>query len=165
MADIKITNLAASPGLAVGDLLVVVDVSDTTMSGAGTDVKATFTQVQTLLAPLMSYDLPMSIGGVLVVGAGVIPFIATRALTLVRVRAACGTAPTGASLKFDVNKNGTTMFTTQANRPEIAISGTSSSAATPDVTAIAAGDLITVDVDQVGSTIAGSNAVVVLEVY
>lgn len=66
---------------------------------------------------------------------------------------------------FDVNKNGTTIFTTQGNRPTIAISGNADNASVPDVTAFAAGDYITVDVDQVGSTIQGSDAVVEIEYY
>lgn len=82
--------------------------------------------------------------------------------TIVSVRAAVGTAPTGSSLIVDVNKNGTTVFTTQANRPSIAVSGSSSSAAVPDVTSVAAGDLLSVDVDQVGSTIAGADLSVVV---
>jgi hypothetical protein len=77
--------------------------------------------------------------------------------TIVDVRVHADTAPTGATLIVDVNKNGTTLFTTQANRPTIAISGNASTTTPPDVTAVAAGDRLSYDVDQVGSTIAGSD--------
>jgi len=54
---------------------------------------------------------------------------------------------------WDVNKNGTTVYTTQANRPTIAGSaggGESYVVATaPDVTAVAQNDRITVDTDQI----------------
>lgn len=79
----------------------------------------------------------------------------TFAISLVKIYA--DTAPTGASLIVDINKNGTTIFTTQANRPEIAIGEHSDDSGTPNITALAAGDRLSVDIDQVGSTIAGGN--------
>lgn len=106
--------------------------------------------------------LPYSVPGVLAVGARPVPLIIPSAYRIVDVRLACGTAPTGAAILVDVNKNGTTIFTTQGNRPTIAASGTSGSAAVPDVTTIAAGDLLTVDIDQVGSSVAGSNIGIVV---
>ena len=83
-----------------------------------------------------------------------------RTLTLYAVRASVGVAPTGASVIVDVNKNGTTIFTTQSNRPTIAASTNTDTADAIDVTTWAAGDYLTVDVDQVGSTIAGSDLTV-----
>lgn len=74
-----------------------------------------------------------------------------------------GTAPVDASLIVDINKNGTTIFTTQGNRPTITTGNTDSGAITaPDVTALANGDYLSVDIDQVGSTTPGKNLVVVL---
>jgi hypothetical protein len=74
------------------------------------------------------------------------------------VVATVGTAPTGAALIVDVNKNGTTVFTTQTNRPTIAIGAfTSGLAANMEVIVLAVGDYLTVDVDQIGSTVAGSD--------
>ena len=81
------------------------------------------------------------------------------------VRAAVNTAPTGASLIVDVNKNGTSIYaTTQANRPTIAASGNSALGGTPDTTTFASGDYIQVDVDQVGSTVAGADLTVTIRV-
>jgi hypothetical protein len=80
---------------------------------------------------------------------------------IVSVVARVKTAPTGASVLVDLNKNGTTVFTTQANRPTIAAAANVSSVVTSmDVTALAAGDYLSVDIDQIGSTIAGSDLVV-----
>lgn len=84
-----------------------------------------------------------------------------QASTILSCRASVGTPPTGASIKVDVNKNGTTIFTTQANRPTIAISGNTSGAVTNmNTNTLAAGDYLTVDVDQVGSTVAGADLTV-----
>jgi hypothetical protein len=83
------------------------------------------------------------------------------ALTILGVRATCGVAPTGASVIVDVNKNGTTIFTTQANRPAVAAAGATSGKVTNmNVVALANGDYVTVDVDQIGSTLPGEDLVV-----
>jgi hypothetical protein len=73
-----------------------------------------------------------------------------------------GTAPTGASLIVDVNKNGTTIFTTQDNRPTIAATETSDTSGTPDVTSVEDGDYLDFDIDQVGSTIPGADLLIVV---
>jgi hypothetical protein len=79
------------------------------------------------------------------------------ACTVVDVRAYLDTAPTTSSFILDVNKNGTTIFSTQGNRPTVAASGNASSTTAPDVTAFAAGDRLSVDIDQIGSGTAGSD--------
>ena len=87
-----------------------------------------------------------------------------RAGVIVDVRAYVDTAPTGASLIADVNKNGTSIFTTQANRPTIAAAGNASSTTAPDTTAVAAGDRLTIDVDQIGSGAAGADLYVTVTI-
>ncbi len=101
--------------------------------------------------------------GELSVGSGVSRFPFPVAGTLIDCRTSLDTAPTGSTQIADVHKNGTTIFTTQANRPTIAISAFDSGLAVPDVTVMAAGDYLTVDIDQVGSTIAGSDFVLVMQ--
>jgi hypothetical protein len=91
------------------------------------------------------------------VKANAMSVLAPFALTIKGVRLAVDTAPTGASLIIDVHKNGTTMYTTQGNRPTITATNTSATATLPDITAIALGDKITLEIDQVGSTVAGAN--------
>lgn len=97
------------------------------------------------------------------VASGAARLYPPTALTIDSVRASLGTAPTGSSVIVDVNKNGTTIFTTQGNRPEIAASGFVSSQETPDVTALTTSDYLTVDVDQIGSTTAGAHLTVIVE--
>ena len=85
--------------------------------------------------------------------------------TIVGTRLMVGTAPTGASILVDVNKNGTSIYTTQANRPVIAAGANAGGpGSTPDITSLVAGDYLTIDVDQVGSTIAGSDLTVTIVV-
>lgn len=82
-------------------------------------------------------------------------------LTIKAVRASVGTAATGASVIVDVNIGGTTIFSTQANRPTIAASANTSGKVTNmNTTTIADGAYFTVDIDQVGSGTAGADLVV-----
>lgn len=83
-----------------------------------------------------------------------------RTLTFISARASVGTAPTGSTLIVDVHKDGTTIFTTQSGRPTIAISGFTNKSTAMDVTTIANGSYLTVDIDQPGSTIAGADLTV-----
>lgn len=106
--------------------------------------------------------------GVLSVQTGKSRFYADFGFRIIQVRASVNTAPTGASLIVDVNKNGTTIFTTQANRPTIAASGFTDTG-TPDIDGderdIDPGDYIQIDIDQVGSTVPGSDLTVQLLAY
>jgi hypothetical protein len=56
--------------------------------------------------------------------------------------------------------NGTTIFSTQANRPTIAASAFVDASAIPNTLVIPAGNYLTVDIDQVGSTVIGSDLTV-----
>ena len=115
--------------------------------------------------------LPFTRPGTLATGTGTIRFRVPVAMTIQHTRLAVGTAPTGTSgtpiagqaLVVNVVKNGTTIYTTQANRPTIADGANAETAITaPDVTALAAGDYLTVNVDYVGSTAAGADLSVII---
>jgi hypothetical protein len=99
--------------------------------------------------------------GTLTTGAGTrrIYNATGRTITIKQVTAHVVTAPTGAAILLDVNIGGTTVFTTQGNRPSIAISGNTSTAGNSDAAAssLASGGYLTVDVDQIGSTVAGAD--------
>ena len=81
-------------------------------------------------------------------------------LTITAVHADCDTAPTGAALIVDVHLDGTTIFTDQGDRPTIADAGYESGGETPAVTAWTDGSYLTMDCDQIGSTVAGSDLTV-----
>ena len=85
------------------------------------------------------------------------------AFTLTAVRASVTTAPTGATLTVDVNEGGTTILSTKITID--ASEKTSTTAATAPVisdSALADDAEITIDIDQVGSTIAGAGLKVTL---
>ncbi len=84
-------------------------------------------------------------------------FLSSCTLTIDRVYIHVKTAPTGASIIVDVNKNGTTIFTNQANRPEIAAGSTEDESGVPDITALAKDDALSMDIDQKGSGDAGAD--------
>ena len=83
-------------------------------------------------------------------------FVAPCDGKIVGVSAASLTTPVGASIILDIHKGGTTIFTTQANRPTIVVTQTTATVGTPEVVEFSAGDVFTVDVDQVGSGTAGT---------
>lgn len=107
--------------------------------------------------------LPFSRSGDLEVAVGKSRFYFPYAATILSVMTMVGTTPSGAALIVDVNKNGSTLFVTQADRPSIAAGTYVSSAAIPTTTAIGAGDYLTVDVDQVGSTVPGSDLIAIVQ--
>lgn len=109
--------------------------------------------------------LAFSQAGALAVAAGTARIYndSGRTLTVRSVRVSVGTAPTGAGLIVDINVSGTTIFTTQGNRPTVAAAANTSGRVTNmDVTTIPDGSYVSVDVDQVGSGGPGSDLTVQL---
>lgn len=91
-----------------------------------------------------------------------IPVIKDSVIT--RAFAYANTAPTGADLIVDINKNGTSIWaTTQANRLKITAGNQSGNQTSFDTTTLTTDDILTLDVDQVGSSVTGSDLVVVLK--
>lgn len=104
---------------------------------------------------------PFGAASTLLVRAGVARFYLTESYNLESVVASVGTAPTGAAIIVDINKNGASVFANPANRPTIPIAGFTSGEVT-DAEAFVPGDYITVDIDQVGSVVAGADLTVVV---
>lgn len=77
--------------------------------------------------------------------------------TISKVFIAVDTAPTGSGITVDIHKNGTTIFTTQSNRPSIAAAANTGQTTTIEVPTWADGEYLTLDIDAVGSTIPGYN--------
>lgn len=142
-------------GNVLNDFLLVAHDTDGTLLG---------TSVRAASRPQI---LPYSNQGILSTKVGTIRLYndSGSAWSITNVRASVGTAPTGASVIVDVNAAGTTLFTTQANRPTIAAGNFTSGAVTAmNVTTVASGSYLTVDIDQVGSTIAGADLCVQITV-
>lgn len=151
-------------GTVLNDFLEVVHNTDGSLKNGSVSAS---TLTSGLYAAATARTLPYSDTGTLSTLVGTMRLYndTAAAWTIQGVRASVGTAPTGASIIIDVNVNDTTIFTTQANRPTITASNfTSGKITNMNVTSIAVGNYITVDIDQVGSTIAGSDLVIQLEV-
>jgi len=98
----------------------------------------------------------------LAAATGVVTFRMPYAFTVTDVRASVTTAPTGATITVDINENGTSILSTKLTID--ASEKTSETAATAAVisdSALADDAEITIDIDQVGSTVAGTG----LKVY
>lgn len=90
-------------------------------------------------------------------GTGKATFRAPYAFTITAVRASVTTAPTGSTIIIDINEAGTTILSTKLSiDASEKTSTTAASAAVISDTAIADDAEITIDFDQVGSTVAGT---------
>lgn len=102
----------------------------------------------------------------LTTGTGKVTFRMPYAFTLTAVRASVTTAPTGSVLTVDINEGGTTILSTKLTID--AGEKTSTTAATPPVisdNALADDAEITIDIDTIGSTVAGAGLKVTLIGY
>jgi hypothetical protein len=113
-----------------------------------------------------------SFPGAVTAGVGALKLTVPKSFVMLGAWAYVNTAPTGATMIVDVNRNGTTVYTNTAHRPTIAVS--TNAAPYPQVPYVTSGgfnypvvfdsgDILSIDVDQVGSTIAGSDLTVVVE--
>lgn len=98
-----------------------------------------------------------SVVGALGVGTGGVPMIFPFDVELGGVRAVVAAAPNGADVILDVNIDGVTAFTDQADRPKIVDGATLGDSTVPAVIAMSAGARLTIDVDQVGSVDPGED--------
>ena len=101
----------------------------------------------------------------LATGTGKVYFRMPYAGTLLAVKATVNTAPTGSTLICDINEAGSTILSTKLSID--ASEKTSTTAAVPAVisdSALADDAEITIDIDQVGSTVAGKGLKVYLKV-
>ncbi len=88
-------------------------------------------------------------------------YVAPFAMTLRSATGRVNTAPVGDSMIVDVRVGGASIFASQAEMINIA-DGTQQGVSTTKDHDVAAGDVITLEVEQVGSTTAGSDLAVVL---
>jgi hypothetical protein len=99
----------------------------------------------------------------LTVGSGKLVFRMPYAMTITDVRASVTTAPTGSTIIVDVNQGGSSIFTTNLLSIDAGEKTSTTAATPPNITTTALTDdaEITIDIDQVGSTVAGTG----LKVY
>jgi hypothetical protein len=99
----------------------------------------------------------------LTTGTAKVTFRTPYAMTLSSVRASVNTAPTGSTLVVDINTGGSTILSTKLSIDASELtSTTAATAAVISDTALANDAEVTIDIDQIGSTIAGKGLKVVL---
>src|SRR6185436_15308144 len=75
---------------------------------------------------------------------------------IIKVWAIAKSGPTGADLIFDINIGGTSIWaSTQSNRIKITAGSTTGTQTSFDTATFVAGDELSIDIDQIGSTFAG----------
>lgn len=101
----------------------------------------------------------------LVAGAGKFTFRMPFAANLVGIRASVNTAPTGAAIQVDVNEGGASVLSTKLTIDQgEKTSVTAATAAVISDSALADDAEISIDLDQVGSVVAGAGLKVLLVV-
>ena len=137
--------------------LTTTGTTNVTLPTSGT--LATTTQALTECIPIAVSDETTA----LTTGTAKVTFRMPFAMTLTAVRASVTTAPTGANLIVDINDSGTSIMTTNKLSIDAAelTSTTATTAAGITDSALADDAQITIDIDQVGSTVAGAG----LKVY
>jgi hypothetical protein len=100
----------------------------------------------------------------LTTGTAKVTFRMPYAMTLSSVRASVNTAPTGSTLIVDINEAGSTILSTKLSiDASEKTSTTAASAAVISDTGLADDAEITIDIDQIGSTVAGKGLKIVLK--
>lgn len=154
MATVNIPDLTALTAVAVGDKLEVYDVSESQNKHA-----TVADLVPAIIGPITVGDETTA----LTTGTAKKTFRMPYAMTVTEVRISVTTAPTGATLTVDLNEGGASIFSTVLT---IDVSEkTSTTAATPAVisdSALADDAEMTVDIDQIGSTVAGAGLKITL---
>lgn len=117
-------------------------------------LRAWMTSSFALRAPNLAQTVTFTKSGAVSTGLGTYRFYndTGATLTILAVRASVGTASTSGLPTFDVNRNGTTIFTDQSTRPKISVGAVTSGKVTAfAVTTLADGDYLTADVDVAGT--------------
>lgn len=137
-----------------------------TTAGTGDPEDLTAAQVRALLGSQSIIVACSDETTALTTGSAKVTFRMPYAFTLTAVRASVTLAPTGSVLTVDINEGGSTILSTKITID--ATEKTSTTAATPPVisdSSLADDAEITIDIDTVGSTIAGTGLKVALIGY
>lgn len=97
------------------------------------------------------------------VRVGTLRFYIEEPCEIDRVRVSTGVAPQGQDLIVDVNLNGTSIFT-DATRPRVAPGMNTGYVDPATPVALVAGDYLSIDIDQIGTTSPGADLVVQVRV-
>lgn len=165
----KISSLTALTGAGVdgaNDLLTIVDMSET---GAARNKKITVDELGNALGvvggnPTESIIIACSDETTAITtGTAKVTFRMPYPFTLSAVRASVTAAPTGSTIIIDINESGSSILSTKLSiDASEKTSTTAASAAVISDSSLADDAEMTIDFDQVGSTIAGAGVKVTL---
>ena len=154
MADSKISATPAATTVALTDMLAIVQSATTKVATFQMVVDAIPTEIQFACSDETT---------ALAVATSVITFRMPYAMTLTDIRASVGTAPTGSTIILGVNQGGVSILSTDVSI-DISEKTSVTAAVQPVISTSALTDdaEITVDIDAIGSTIAGTGLKVTL---
>lgn len=144
----------------IEDLVAAMLVAGDNMGVTYDDIAGTVTfDVTGILHP---HPLTFQHQRTLQVGTGSMRWYAGRNYTIGEVRGSVGTAPVGADIIVDVKLNGSSIFSLPGDRVTIPASQ-HTGVGTPTVVSVLDGDYFTVDIVQIGSSVAGSDLVLQID--
>lgn len=166
-ADLTVKTIALEPEARVttSDVLDSAAVSSIVTSNAVDSAQVSSivaassvdsAQVVSIVSGTAEY-LQLNQTGTLEVTTGTVRWVAPKDINITEVESRVGTAPTGSSLVSTLNKNGSAIDT-----QTIAADGTSD-INTGLSLAVTENDYLTVDITQIGSTVAGSDLNVIVK--
>jgi hypothetical protein len=161
-------NTSGGPGISGGSINTTAGGSITTGSGDINLGNTSGTLDPHALSPLPAVAATIQLAcsdeaTALTTGTAKLTFRMPHAMTLTAVRASVGTAPTGSTLVVDINEGGTSILGTKLSIDATEkTSTTAATAATITDSALADDAEITIDIDQIGSTIAGAGLKITL---
>lgn len=124
-------------------------------------ISGTFDKVNTPIETIALFCSPKAVNLTVDTFAGY--FVSQKAYTINDIIANVNTAPTGSTIIIDITVNAVTIFSTKLTID--ATEKTSTTAAVPYVlstSSLAVGDEVIIKIDQVGSTIAGTDLLIQL---
>lgn len=144
MPNQEIDDFTALTAPASGDLVPIVDISDTTDSAQGTTKKITFANLTLEVIAIPCSDEST----VIVADTGVVTFRMPFAMVLTAVRASLTTAAATGTLTVDINEAGSTILSTKLTIDAAEKTSTTAAAAAVISDANLADDAeITIDID------------------
>lgn len=154
-------------GLFYGDSGTAGGTVDSVVQGNGITVDSTDPANPIVTAKPQSFSFACSDETTaLTTGVAKVTWRTPYAFTLTGVRASVTTAPTGSTLIVDINESGSTILSTKLSiDASEKTSTTAASAAVISDTSLANDAEITIDIDQIGSTVAGAGLKVTLIGY
>ena len=140
---------------------ITYDADGLVTAGADADISDVI-GLQAIIDAMGGGSIPFYVEGALAVVADAAPAIlVTGDMVVDAWYISCSTPGSGGSTIVDIHKNGTTIFTTQSNRPELAYNDANywAVSGTPDVTDFVEGDILSLHIDTIASGAGGLSVV------